>query len=231
MRTSLLGCQAQQLPQFFSMNSCRPQGGPQRNGVHGVGRTCTMQCTTSLIRPPEHPQALMEGGMLRIRQMVGHAFAVRNASCHFPRAKRGHLVEMVSGRTRHGFQLAIWPIRIMRPEPSPAGGSLDEVCMVLRDAAVVNRGQFGCGRDGLDGPKLAVVAAKVVARPQFRHGRPALALDPERMLGRGAAYSGGLRHPARPAGVKHERHATFTSASSSAPASSSPQERNETDSR
>ena len=49
---------------------------------------------------------------------------------------------------------------IMRPEPSPAGGSLDEVCMVLRDAAVVNRGQFGCGRDGLDRPELPIVPAE-----------------------------------------------------------------------
>ncbi len=94
------------------------------------------------------------------------------------------LVELLYYAILAPFRLDERAALIMRPEPGVAAGCLDEVRMVLRDPAVVNRGQFGCGRDGLDGPELAVAAAEQVAGLQVLDRSPALALDPERMLRR-----------------------------------------------
>ncbi|HMP04661.1 MAG TPA: hypothetical protein PKC45_19405, partial [Gemmatales bacterium] len=79
---------------------------------------------------------------------------------------------------------------IMRPEPCPAAGGLDEVRMVLRNPAVVNGGQASRRRDGFDRPELPIVPTEQLANRQVLDRRPTPALDPERMLIGGGQYPG-----------------------------------------
>ena len=73
----------------------------------------------------------------------------------------------------------------MRPDgPGAIRRLAREVGMVLGDAAVVNRfGSAGLVQIG-DGQPVAVLVKQLIADLQMPRRRPALALDPERMLRR-----------------------------------------------